>query len=76
VRAKNRDAIRRVHRPGAADSICTGCFEAYPCAAIELLDDLEKVEAVARTQYEQAAALGRRVEELEAKMRRAVRELS
>jgi hypothetical protein len=41
-----------------------------------LLNDLEQAEAVARTHFEQAAALKRRLEALEAKIRRAVRELT
>jgi hypothetical protein len=42
------------------------CGETYPCDAIRLLDDLEQVEAVARSYIDQTAALRRRVEEPEA----------
>jgi phage shock protein A len=50
--------------------------EPYPCDAIELLNDLERLEATARRQHEQVAVLRRRVDELEARIRRAIRELT
>jgi hypothetical protein len=76
MKRRNRDAIRRAHRPVGTRRRYAVDSEAYPCAAIQLLDDLEAVEAAARTQFEEAAALRRRVEELEAKIRRAVGELT
>jgi hypothetical protein len=58
-------------------------WESYPCDAINLLDELEEGEAVARTQFERVAALeqkvaanGRRLAELQDMIRRAIRDLS
>ena len=73
---QKRDAIRRAHRPVGTKRQCAVERESYPCAAIELLEDHEAVEAAARTQFEEAAALRRRVDELEAKIRSAVQELT
>ena len=68
MKRQNRDALRRAHRAVGPKRQCAVDGEAYPCAAIELLDDLEAVEAAARTQSEEAAALRRRVAELVAKI--------
>jgi hypothetical protein len=78
-----RDAIRREHRP-LDDGRCAVRLEAYPCDAVELLNDLEAVEADARTEFErfraqrndELLALTARNAELEAKILRAVRDLS
>ena len=78
-----RDEIRRTHRanwPAVRPTRCTGCFQNFPCDAIQLLDDLEQVEAAARTarseQQQKLLDLQARNNELEAKIMRAVRDLS
>jgi len=78
-----REAIRSAHRL-VADGRCAVRMEPFPCDAIVLLDDLEAVEADARSALEQYQvemnvkldeALDRN-NELEAKILRARRELS
>jgi hypothetical protein len=72
VSQRDRQRIRRAHRPYGAERLCYGCGQHYPCDCIRLLNDLEEVEAVARN----SAELGRSVLQLEEKIRRAVRELT
>jgi hypothetical protein len=76
VTRRNRDAIRRTHRPTGEERACAVHDEAWPCDAIGLLNELEEVEAAARTHIEQVVVLRGLVEELEDKIRRGIRKLT
>jgi hypothetical protein len=79
-----REDIRRTHRPVGKGGVCTTCAETFPCAAIQLLDELEQVEAAARGMFDQVrqerarqiTELRVRISELEAKIGRARSDLS
>jgi hypothetical protein len=68
---RNRDSIRREHRAAGPERLCAVHDETWPCDAISLLDDLERVEAAARMQAGAEVALRDRIAELEGKIRRA-----
>lgn len=79
-----REHLRRIHRPTGTEDQCAVAMEPYPCDAIQLLDELEQVEAVARTSFDQIREekarelwqLQNAVTILESKIRRAAAELS
>ena len=78
-----REHLRRIHRPGP-EGACAIQQEAYPCDAIQLLDELEQVEAAARGMFDQVRQekaqevqqLQTSVAILKSKIRRATAELS
>jgi len=78
-----REYLRRIHRPGP-EGVCAIQQEAYPCDAIQLLDELEQVEAAARASFDQirqekareTEQLRADIEMLQSKIREAVRGLS
>jgi TolA-binding protein len=78
-----REQIRHTHRPVGKGGVCAACAEAYPCAAIQLLDEVEDVEkrsrvALERYRQERAheiTALRVQISELESKIDRARRHL-
>lgn len=78
-----REHLRRIHR-STPEGVCAIQQESYPCDAIQLLDELESVEAGARTSFDQIREekarelwqLQNAVTILESKIRRATAELS
>jgi hypothetical protein len=71
-----RVAIRAAHVPTGGRGLCAVCHQRLPCDAIQLIDELEAVEAAARNQHAQLSEFRRRNAEVEVQMRRAVHELN
>jgi Ni,Fe-hydrogenase I small subunit len=79
-----REQIRHTHQPVGKGGVCAACTETYPCAAIQLLDEVEDVEkrariALAGYRQERAheiTALRVQISELESRIDRARKDLS
>jgi hypothetical protein len=69
-----RVAIRTAHHPVGSRGLCAICHQQLPCDAIQLLNELESVEAQAREHFHETSQLRRRNGEMEALMRRAIHE--